>query len=206
MNVFKTGSALGVAALVATLAASMPTGASAETATDLKCKGCVGKKDIGKKAIRTRNLKKNAVKSKVIKDGSIEPEDLALTAKPTGAADNEPAAFGFMQPLSPTYEDIISTTLTAPTEGYVIAIANWYFYITAAAAFPACVVTTESGSSIGPAAIAGSSAATTVATGSQTRMFEVPAGATTFYLNCSGPASTGIVDPHITAMFVPNRY
>ena len=65
-----------VAGLAAPLSFSSVGEATAQTATDLKCKGCVGKKDIGKNAVKEKNIKKNAVTSAKIKDGTVESSDI----------------------------------------------------------------------------------------------------------------------------------
>jgi|GEM_PF-2623998 len=113
-------------ALPLALAASAP--AEAAAAKNLKCKGCVGATDLGKKAVKakhidnnavqTKHIKQNAVTSTQIKNGTIQEADLATSARVgdvrqilTGGF-NQGAAFanGFTGPgwtttLSPDYPD-----------------------------------------------------------------------------------------------------
>ena len=91
----------------------VPSAAEAQVvATDLKCKGCVDKKDIGKKQIV----------SKHIKDGKVKAKHLNADAKPGGAAsviDGAPGAIG-------TDEIINTIELNAPSDGTAVVSASGY--------------------------------------------------------------------------------
>ena len=105
------------ACLALPIALAVSGDASAQKAKDLKCKGCVGSKDIGKNAVREKHIKNNAVTSSKIKNGTIKAEDLAAGVLGSGGqvltgGFNQGAAFanGFTGPgwtttLAPDYPD-----------------------------------------------------------------------------------------------------
>lgn len=79
----------------AALLCSLPVqGATAQTATNLKCRGCVGTRDIAKGAVGTDTIQDNSINSAKIKrdtvnsldirDSTIAPVDLSPSAKPGG--------------------------------------------------------------------------------------------------------------------------
>jgi hypothetical protein len=202
-------------AFAAVLTFTVPSLASAQVANDLKCKGCVGKKDIGKKAVRPKHIKKNAIKSKHIRDGAVQTEamqdgavtaaKLADSAKPTGGDHAESTD---VYALAPPYQAVVTTAVTAPGPGFIIAIANWTYTATSGNVFGNCYLATAPEISDGPGAPANSPLGAMVYYNgaSISRMFEVPAGVTTLYLNCYGQATMSVTQPQLTAFFVPNRY
>lgn len=93
------------ACLALPIALAVSGDASAQKAKDLKCKGCVGSKDIGKNAVREKHIKNNAVTSSKIKNGTIKAEDIAAGVLGSGGqvltgGFNQGAAFanGFTGP------------------------------------------------------------------------------------------------------------
>ena len=199
--------------------------AHAQTATNLECKGCVGKKDIGKKAVTSKHIKdgsiaavdlqdgavgsaqlhNDAVTSAKIQNNSVGPDDLAAAAKPSGVEFEEST-------LSYAIPDVVTTvrsiSIDAPVDGYVLAMANWFYYSGSASAYAACFLTTEENGATGPH-IDGNSGTNTNyrAPASMARTFPVQAGVTTFYLSCyDGGSFMQLAYPMMNALFVPNRY
>lgn len=78
---FKSGVAFATLSMLVAAAFSAPAQAQSK-AKDLECKGCVGTKDLKKKAVKGSRLSNKAVTSKKIKDGTIGLNDLsgAVTA------------------------------------------------------------------------------------------------------------------------------
>lgn len=76
LRTVKSGVALATLSILATAAFS--TAALAQSkAKDLECKGCVGTKDLKKKAVKGSRLSNNAVTTDKIKDGTIGLNDLS---------------------------------------------------------------------------------------------------------------------------------
>jgi len=90
-----------IAAAALTLAAVAPD-ALAGTATNLKCEGCVGTRDIGKGQVKARNLHKSA-----------KPAAIAASVKT-----------GFVVDATDTTQVVRKVTITAPGPGAVTATAN----------------------------------------------------------------------------------
>jgi hypothetical protein len=211
-----------VAALLisAAFAAALPYGsAHAQTATDLKCKGCVGKKDIGKKAVRTRNLKKNAVKAKSladgavtsekitdsavtaakIADGAVTPDHLGDGAKPAGVASAvEPGPIE----LTGSLETAFSIDVEAPGPGSIFATAD--FYAETAAAIWGCNLV--SGDEAGLNLIYGKGPGPVPT--SLTRTIPVAAaGTVTLNLICTeAGGDVDISNVNLNVLFVPGSY
>jgi hypothetical protein len=117
--------------------------AAAQTATDLKCRKCVGARDLGKKAVKKRSLKKNAVTGAKIRDGSITSKDLgngAITGEKLAdgavAADQleiaaKPTGVEYVEDEQEWVEltvdrDIVeSIVVSAPGPGYVFVTAEY---------------------------------------------------------------------------------
>lgn len=191
-----------------TLAASLtPPAAGAQTATNLKCKGCVGKKDIGRKAVRSKHLKRNAIDSLRIKDGAVEAVDLAAGAKPagvafTGDAPNSVALTGVLQ-------SVLSTTVAAPGPGHVVVSAHWTFYTNDDFTSGGCYLATEPGIADGLDQFFYSDDVVNAAyvPAGMSRTIDVPAGQTAIHLNCSETTGdVSVSNPRMTALFVPTRY
>lgn len=190
---------------IAALAAPFPAGA--QTAKDLKCRGCVGSRDLGNKAVSAKHIKPNAVDSTAIKDASILPADLAATAQPTGAV--HAASYITAHSLTPSLSQIYSVEMTAPSNGYAVVIANWTFSTFQGGASASCYVETTPGSGTGVSAYMESDPNDTTSydAAALTRMFPVGKGKTTFYLNCREMThDVSVIEPQITAIFVPNKY
>lgn len=167
---------------------------SAETATNLVCRKCVGPTDIGA----------NAVTTKHIKNGTIKPADLSNAAKP--AAGN--LVGGDQHFTLTTSESIVrSITISAPAPGFVIVNASGYAITsTAAAAVVRCEITpgtTKTGEHLIYMSIPSAAPYTSDAFGA-TRGFPVDAGDFTVNLVCDKyTGDVAIEDSHMTAIFVP---
>ncbi len=189
--------------LAVSLAGAFAAPAGAQTATNLKCKGCVGKKDLGKKAVRKKHLKNNAVTGKKIKNGTVGAADLAAAAKPTGAD----SAFGDQAIAIPTDTTVRSVTITAPTAGLVLAMASGTYSI-AASTGATCSITL--GQTLDTThGVTGSTSTLESVSFAANRLFEVPAGDSTINLVCArtfGSDGAAVVNSVLTAAFIPNRY
>jgi hypothetical protein len=189
--------------LAVSMAGACAAPAGAETATNLKCKGCVGKKDLGKKAVRQKHIKNNAVTGKKIKNGTIGPADLAAAAKPTGAD----SAFGDQAVAIPTDTTVRSVTITAPTAGLVLAVASGTYSI-AASTGATCSITL--GQTLDTThGVAGTTSTIASVSFAANRLLEVPAGDATINLVCArtfGSGGAAVVNSVLTAAFIPNRY
>ena len=110
--------------------------------------------------------------------------------------------------LAQPYQPVITTAVTAPTAGFIIAIANWTYTATASNVFGNCYLATAPEISDGPGAPVNTDmgAAIYYNGASISRMFEVEGGETTLYLNCYGQPTMSVAHPQLTAFFVPNRY
>jgi len=133
-------------ATVACLAAGPA--AEAQTATNLKCKGCVGKKDLGKNSVSADNIRANAVGTakiapkavtagkiapdavltKHIRDGAVSAAKIAAGAVPTAAASiDKDYGFGVTVTSSSnsTPTEVLKDTVTVPADGNLHVSANW---------------------------------------------------------------------------------
>jgi len=119
---------LAVAAVAAGLVCAVGPGpAHAQTATNLKCKGCVGKKELGKNAVTSKTVRKNAISTKHIKSGAVSVAKLADAALP-GAVSNESDYSGSStvdttSATSPV--EVLSDTVVLPAKGYLQVSASW---------------------------------------------------------------------------------
>ncbi len=191
-------------ATLATAALALSSAVNAQVAADLKCRGCVGSKDIGRNAVTKKSVRTGAIDSRAIRDGSVGPGDLAAAAKPTGvdfAEDPVTAA------IPDSVGSMISTTLTAPVPGFAVVFASW-FYSTGAGVSASCYLGTEAGVADGAPDIMLSGTNTNYReTGGLVRTFAVPAGDTAVHLNCKDEGTGAYIGARkITALFVPNRY
>jgi len=189
--------------LAVSLGGAFTAPASAQTATNLQCKGCVGKKDIGKKAVRKKHIKKNAVTGQKIKNGTIRAADLAAAAKPTGAD----SAFGAQAVAIPTDTTVRSVTITAPTAGLVLAMASGTYSIDNSTG-ATCSITL--GQTLDTThGVRGTTSTIASVPFAANRLFDVPAGDTTINLVCErtfGSGGAAVVNSVLTAAFIPNRY
>jgi len=213
----------GTAVIVA--APAVPANAGSTKAKNVVCKGCVGAKDIGKKAVRGRHLAPGSVKefaikdgavtgnkisdgtikSSHLKDGDIDAEDLAESAQPAGA-DNSSGDQSV--PLDGSADVIRSVAVTAPGPGVIVAVASGNFSLQATSG-GTCSISDDTAIDLNYG-IQGfnSNAQPMVLPFGGTRLFEVAsAGETTLNLVCYEPSgSATIIDTSLSAIFVPNRY
>jgi hypothetical protein len=84
----------------------------------------VGKKDLGKKAVRPKHIKNRAVKTKHIRDGAVTGDKLSDNAKPAKTA---VGTLNELQLLDTTDKIITSVSVEAPAAGVVTVFASWYF-------------------------------------------------------------------------------
>ncbi len=92
---------------------AVPQPAAAQTATNVICRGCVGARDIARDAIRSRH----------IKNGQVKPADLHRTAKP--AAANFSSVGGEDAGVLPTTDTVVAqVTMDLPAGGVVILNAG----------------------------------------------------------------------------------
>ena len=195
---------VGIATL-ALFAVAVATPAAAETATNLKCKGCVGKKDLGKQAVRGKHIKENAVASTHILDGGVAPADLAATAKPAGgdgtAGDQSIA-------LTSTAQVVRSVVVAAPVAGFAVVTATGST-VAVGSGLAACSLSLDTAVDPAHQIVAGHTGAAlnSYIPFALTRLFPVPQGNTTVRLVCRESSGTSVVeDSAMSAIFVPNRY
>jgi len=187
---------------------SVPGGeASAQTATNLNCKGCVGKKDIGKNAVTKRAIKKNSIKTTAIKNGAVTADKLADGAKPSGGAyqalDN--AAIDLLG----TDKTIASVGLNAPANGLVVVLAHGYLQF-AAEELVGCSISTDASIDL-PSSVqqtGGDPIPDRYKSISTSRVFVASKGPGTYNFVCvtDGGAAVQIANVKLTALFVPQEY
>jgi hypothetical protein len=199
-----------IAAALLTLAGLFAGGnAVAETATDLKCKSCVGKKDLGKKAVNSKSIRNKAVTSKKIKDGAVTtgkigtkavmPDNLHASAKPAGVAyASSPGPLA----LGGTREVALALTVTAPGPGTLVTTADFVVDYGAGSVF-SCDLTTGTKSVLNDLFGQGSF----YVPASLTRPIPVAsAGDVTINLLCVSDGGVEIERVNMTAIFVPATY
>jgi len=229
----KSGGSIAAAALFLALLIGGAGSSEAQTATDLDCKGCVGKKELGTKAVGKQKIRTNAIrnrhynnysisKQKLMKDavgtdkiqdnavsssklkaGAVTAEKMAASAQPAGIAYSS----GDQDTLIGGAPTIFRTvTINAPDDGFVMVNASWVIYgrdITTS-----CSISTGSTvSSTHEVVIEEGDFALVHLSGAAVRAFPVSAGNNTFNLVCS--ASVGaprIRDSALIATYVPQEY
>ena len=200
-----------VVALLVLSASAVPKAVVAETATDLRCNGCVGKKDLGKKAVRSKSIKPKAIRATHLADGTVLPQhlssDAVLPQHLSAAA--KPGGVDYLEGdltsvLSATSASVISVEITVPAAGFVTVLANWYMLASGTDGYANCGLDPAEGVIERPKTVA-TIVKDAFASGATMRTFSVSGGTTRFHLNCSG-SSTLLFEPVITAMFFPNRY
>lgn len=198
-NVFAT------AALVASFAGAAATDSVAQSATDLKCKGCVGKRDLGRNAVTKKALRTNSVTSSAVRDGTLTAADMHGSAKPAGV---DFADGGFTIQVPNTLASVLSTTVTALAPGYVVAMANWFYSASDGAAVTSCFLSDEEASNDGPYMPGNAmGAAQYQQPASLLVTLPVEAGDTTIHLNCYDVGTDMTINHlRLTALFVPARY
>jgi hypothetical protein len=220
----RTGSVLAAALLATGLFAAagpIASTATADTATDLRCRKCVGAKDLGKKAVKTKSLRDNAVATpkiansavttgkiangavtagKIAKD-AVSPEILGEAAKPGGIAF---VTNGGFIALTSAFQAIQSVSVDAPGPGYISVTADLIAQLPDDSVGVHCDLRHD-GLKLGATMFGRGSYYLPV---SLTRAAEVQqAGTTTIELRCVESDGNAVVyTPHITALFVPARY
>jgi hypothetical protein len=192
---------LGATLLLAGIAAQSE--ASAQTAKDVNCKGCVGKRDLGKKAVGKKHLGKNSIRARHIKAGQVKASHLGNAAKPAGVSASESPQ---VAQIGDDDEILETVTVEAPGPGVVVATGNLSVSF-AANSSALCAVTTENAIATPfVSASAGSSSQSLPI--STTRAFPVSAaGAVTVNLLCRMTVGVGNYPyPALTALFVPTTY
>jgi hypothetical protein len=192
-------------AFACTAFVALPAGeASAQTATNLKCKGCVGKKDLGKKVVRSKNIKPGAVGNEAIADGAIDAAKLADGAKPAGAAETIDEGGSI---LIDGETVTVSVAITAPADGVALVTGGGFFRFTdAGAAAVGCQVTAgtlfdddQATGSTGDSADENQLSAV-----SQSRVLVAAKGINTYNFVCATEGiGVNLENPTITALFVP---
>lgn len=199
-----------IAAAVLLTSASLlaGTGAVAQTATNLNCKGCVGKKDIGKKAVTTRAIKKNAIKAAKIRDKAITAAKLGAGATPAGYAQN--GKDGDFVDLSTTPGVVVSVSLKAPAAGHAVVVGEGALEFNGTGNNAGCSLASDTTYDANIAGIAAGDTSTEneYAHVSRTRILPVTAGVNTFNFVCrtQNAQAVRIFNPQISALFVPGAY
>lgn len=142
------------------------------------------------------------------KDTLVEPDDLADTAKPSGADyENTVAVVGPPAPVPSADTVMASATITAPASGIVVVYASGYFF-NASDATGRCAITTEDTINPDEHLIVGEvDADSSYDSFGAVRTFEVTAGEQTFNLVCESTIDTITVRyPNIAAVYVPQQY
>jgi hypothetical protein len=244
---FPSARYLGIALAAMLIGSSVPDLAVAQTAKNVKCRGCVGARDLGKKSVKAKHLKDRAVRNKHIADEAITAEKirddeisgakiqdnaisgaklqsgavtgdkiqnsavtadhLAATAKPTGADSDEG---NLQQDLTAIKSTVRSVTVTAPGPGLIVAVASGNL-LAASLTNALCSITdTDSPDTAHLIQANGPNGITSnlIVPFGSTRIFEVSGGETTLNLVCQRTTGTDakVIDPALSAFFVPNRY
>jgi hypothetical protein len=162
----------------------------AQTATNLICNGCVGYKDIGKKAVRNKNIDK----------GTIKPNRLRA---PTGAAGTQSSSVGAV-----TNTIVGSITVEIPSKGVVVVNASSYAYFSTNGIYVTCTITKETTTGSPYLRANGANDADSQrAIIAGTRAFEESSGGTyTYNLVCSRSGGTiTMYTPTMTAIYAPTN-
>ncbi len=183
------------------LAGCLPaTTAHAQTARDLNCRGCVGARDIGRKAVTRKHIRPNAITSAAITDGSVSADDLADGAKPAGIAS------GFVSGpiyLTGTPEIVFHIDVDAPGAGTIAASAD--FSAATSGAVWSCSLVSGNDAGVNTNFGGGTSG---YFSASLTRVIPVAgAGPVTINLFCTeAGGNVQIENINVTALFVPASY
>lgn len=179
-----------VLALCAGLA--LPGPAAAQLATDLICRGCVGARDIGR----------NAVRSKHIANGAVRPADLNKRAKPAAVASSASPS-GAPLPVGTTATTVRAATIQLPGPGAVIATGN--ALMTNATTGVLCKIDTLQTAATPTDLFAGlKTSGTDYGTVTAHRVFQSAAGSFTAYFMCNSVAGVvGAYSPILSLVYVP---
>jgi hypothetical protein len=186
-------SGLVVAAVVAFGANTVPNSAEAQVvANDVRCRGCVGKRDIGKKQIV----------SKHIKDGRVKAKDLHKNAKPGAVSASEFVNYPGTVIAPGATVVLREATIDLPGPGAVLAIASAAIV---GSNLALCQVDTDTDPiGLGDLFAIGSGGTDVSYTAATNRVFEAPAGPLTVYWKCTATAGvSGALNPSLSLLYVP---
>jgi len=181
--------------------------ARAATANNVKCNGCVGAKDIGKKAISKKAIQKEAVAAKAIRKGAVKANRLHDKAKPAGIAYAEMDDTGVG--IGGNETTMLTVELKAPAAGYVRVTAYGTLEYAAQELVFCSLNTVEA--YYDPAAYyatGNSDVENRYKPVAMERLFEVQEGTGTYYYVCrtDGGNAVQIVNPRLIAEYVPQQY
>ena len=170
--------------------------AEAQVASDVACKGCVGKKDLAKNAVTKRAIRKNAVTAR----------HLAKSAKPAGVDFVGLDAPGGDVTIDSAGQLVASVDVTAPGPGYIVVNADYVAFSQIADRAVTCGLL-SGGTDIGVSVPADADMGAYRPI-SFTRTFAAgKAGTYTIDLGCrTKSGDMKIRYATLTALFVPSRY
>ena len=202
---------------LALVVAGMPGTAEADVCRRVDARaGCVNSRDVRTNSLTGEDVRDNSLTAADVADNSLTGAD--VTDNSLTAADlNDEAGADFasgdlLVALTITDQTVRSVTITAPTTGRVIVSASGSFqFEDNQPDIGQCSITTEA--ALDPTHLIsagesnqGADTLFTVPFGA-TRGFVVAAGSTTFNLVCNEPSGTvSVLDPSLTAIFVPGAY
>jgi hypothetical protein len=198
-------------AMACALAITAPaTEAAAQTASNLACSGCVGKKDIGKKAVTKKAVGKNAVTRKAIGKNAVNAARLAGNAQPAGVEYESLA--GSKVEIGAGHTVITTVNVKAPSTGFVVAMMSGYLSFTGVTNLVYCGLTTgteiDFEHSIAAWGSGDADESGYLSPIAQTRVFPVSKGPGTYNLVCAAAnaAPVGVWNTSLTALYVPASY
>lgn len=174
--------ALSALVIAGAMAAFLAQPATAQSAKNLKCNGCVNSRDVKNNNLKATDLRDEA------------GMDFSSTTQSTAMATNVDTIFE-------------SVTISAPRTGLVMVNASGYFGFDNSGGQLSCSITT--GSTVETSnefTTEGDASSNLIAFGA-TRGFDVVAGTTTFNLVCRETTPNASVrTTNMTALYVPTRY
>jgi hypothetical protein len=195
-----------LAAIAGPFLMAAPAPAAGVKATNLKCKGCVNRKDIAKKAVTGDKIKKNAVTSDKIKNGSVQQVDLAKDARPGGA---DTFSINGMQSLATGVDtELAATTVTSPSSGIALVFASAYVDLNNDTASNVECSINDGGATVSTVQIVVGGNGSQVGTVplSAHRSFEITPGDNEFNFVCMETGgNVEVHDVNLSALFVQNR-
>lgn len=202
MLMIRITASFGLGAWVLCVASFVGFDARAQTATNLKCNGCVGTSDLADKSVTSRK----------VGDGQIKPVNLAAGAQPGGAGFSERNG---PKLLGPTPGVLRQVVIRAPADGIVVANAGGNPYFSANAYETIyCGVTRKKNNPIDYAdeiitAQTGNLSANDDTPLALVRGFKVKKGKIKIFFLCKqigGNSNVFLHDPVLVAFFVPGKY
>ena len=163
--------------------------------------GTVSNADLANDAVDGAKVLNGSLTGADIQDGSLSATDLGDGAGADGVGGD-----GFTILSGSMIVDLVETvTITAPSDGVVIANASGTFEFPMAPGTVRCALSMDP--FVGPDSVRAVGAADDPEHLSMTKFFVVPAGDNTFNLNCiEDSGNVVLADTHLTAMFFPKRY